>query len=57
MLLFDLSVPIEVIARTRLPSGTSAYRVRICADKPEIDAGTFTLKARGVWPSSPPRTR
>jgi len=57
VLLFDLSVPIEVIARTRLPSGTSAYRVRICADKPEIDAGTFTLKARGVWPSSPPRTR
>src|SRR5437879_6086788 len=42
---FDLSTPIEVFGRTRLPSGQAAYWVRICAPTDEIDAGTFTLRA------------
>lgn len=42
---FDLATPIEVFARTRLPDGRAAYRVRICAATPEIDAGVFTLRA------------
>jgi transcriptional regulator GlxA family with amidase domain len=40
---FDLSIPIEVFGRTRLPGGQAAYQVCICAPKAEIDAGTFTL--------------
>ncbi|MEU9841372.1 helix-turn-helix domain-containing protein [Actinomadura sp. NPDC048032] len=42
---FDLSTPIEVFTRTRLPDGRPAYRVRVCAEKPEVDAGAFTLRA------------
>ncbi|HEY3991951.1 MAG TPA: helix-turn-helix domain-containing protein [Ktedonobacteraceae bacterium] len=42
---FDLSTPIEVFGRTRLPDGQAAYRVQICAPAPEVDAGTFTLRA------------
>ncbi|SHF66528.1 transcriptional regulator, AraC family with amidase-like domain [Streptoalloteichus hindustanus] len=42
---FDLSTPIEVFTRTRLPDGRPAYRVRICAPTPEVDAGMFTLRA------------
>jgi transcriptional regulator GlxA family with amidase domain len=42
---FDLSTPIEVFTRTRLPDGRAAYRVRICAATPTVDAGTFTLQA------------
>ncbi|WP_329126733.1 GlxA family transcriptional regulator [Streptomyces sp. NBC_01465] len=44
---FDLSTPIEVFARTRLPDGRSGYQVRVCAEQPEIDidAGAFTLRA------------
>jgi transcriptional regulator GlxA family with amidase domain len=42
---FDLSTPLEVFGRTRLPDGQAAYRVRICAPTDEIDAGTFTLRA------------
>jgi transcriptional regulator GlxA family with amidase domain len=42
---FDLSAPIEVFARTRLPDGRAAYRVRICAATEEVDAGPFTLRA------------
>ncbi len=40
---FDLSIPIEVFGRTRLPGGQAAYQVHICAPKEEIDAGIFTL--------------
>lgn len=43
VLVFDLSTPIEVFGRTRLPGGQAAYRVRICAPTDEIDAGTLTL--------------
>ncbi|MCP2164305.1 GlxA family transcriptional regulator [Goodfellowiella coeruleoviolacea] len=42
---FDLSTPIEVFSRTRLPDGRPAYRVRICAASPQVDAGVFTLQA------------
>jgi transcriptional regulator GlxA family with amidase domain len=42
---FDLATPIEVFTRTRLPDGRAAYRVRICAATPTIDAGMFTLSA------------
>ncbi len=45
---FDLSTPIEVFRRTRLPDGRPAYRVRVCAPTEEIDAGAFTLRA--PWP-------
>src|ERR1700741_4953362 len=41
---FDLSTPIEVFSRTRLPDGRAAYRVRICAPGEAIDAGAFTLR-------------
>lgn len=42
---FDLSTPIEVFARTRLPDGRPGYQVRVCAEQPDIDAGTFRLRA------------
>ncbi|MFI1227365.1 MULTISPECIES: GlxA family transcriptional regulator [unclassified Streptomyces] len=42
---FDLSTPIEVFTRTRLPDGRPGYQIRVCAERPEIDAGAFTLRA------------
>lgn len=42
---FDLSTPIEVFTRTRLPDGRPAYRIQICAETPEVDASTFALRA------------
>ncbi|NRQ39414.1 AraC family transcriptional regulator [Nonomuraea sp. NN258] len=42
---FDLGTPIEVFGRTRLPGGRPGYRVRVCAERPEIDAGAYTLRA------------
>ncbi|HEV7649825.1 MAG TPA: helix-turn-helix domain-containing protein [Actinophytocola sp.] len=41
---FDLSTPIEVFTRTRLPDGRAAYRVRVCGATPTVDAGAFTLQ-------------
>jgi transcriptional regulator GlxA family with amidase domain len=41
---FDLSTPIEVFTRTRLPDGRTAYRVRICGATTTVDAGVFTLQ-------------
>lgn len=41
---FDLSTPIEVFGRTRLPDGRPAYRVRVCGATPTVDAGAFTLQ-------------
>jgi transcriptional regulator GlxA family with amidase domain len=41
---FDLSTPLEVFTRTRLPDGRTAYRVRICGATPTVDAGVFTLQ-------------
>jgi len=42
---FDLTTPLEVFGRTRLPDGRVPYRVRVCAPRPEIDAGAFALRA------------
>lgn len=42
---FDLSTPIEVFTRSRLPDGRPGYRVRVCAETPEVDAGAFALRA------------
>ncbi|MGW1770410.1 GlxA family transcriptional regulator [Streptomyces sp. NPDC002104] len=42
---FDLSTPIEVFTRTRLPDGRPGYRIRVCAERPEVDAGSFALRA------------
>lgn len=43
---FDLATPLEVFNQTRLPDGRSAYRVRICAPTPTIDAsGSFAIQA------------
>src|SRR5580692_9875472 len=42
---FDLGTPIEVFSRTRLPDGRPGYRVRVCAETPEVDAGAFVLRA------------
>ncbi|WP_353940437.1 helix-turn-helix domain-containing protein [Streptomyces sp. HUAS MG91] len=42
---FDLSTPIEVFARTRLPDGRPGYQVRVCAETPEVDAGAFRIRA------------
>lgn len=42
---FDLSTPIEVFTRARLPDGRAGYQVRICAERPEVDAGSFVLRA------------
>lgn len=42
---FDLSTPIEVFSRTRLPDGRPGYQIRVCAEHDEIDAGAFTLRA------------
>jgi transcriptional regulator GlxA family with amidase domain len=42
---FDLSTPIEVFSRTRLPDGRPGYRVRVCAERDEVDAGPFALRA------------
>ncbi|MFE8912553.1 GlxA family transcriptional regulator [Streptomyces globisporus] len=42
---FDLSTPIEVFTRTRLPDGRPGYQIRVCAERPEVDAGAFTVRA------------
>ncbi|MEV7439078.1 GlxA family transcriptional regulator [Streptomyces griseoviridis] len=41
---FDLSTPIEVFSRVRLPDGRPGYQIRVCAERPEIDAGVFTVR-------------
>ncbi|MBK1783329.1 GlxA family transcriptional regulator [Prauserella cavernicola] len=41
---FDLSTPVEVFGRARLPGGAPAYRVVICGARTEVDAGVFTLR-------------
>jgi transcriptional regulator GlxA family with amidase domain len=41
---FDLSTPIEVFSRSRLPDGRPAYQVLICGPTPEVDAGAFVLR-------------
>ncbi|UBU14888.1 GlxA family transcriptional regulator [Nonomuraea gerenzanensis] len=41
---FDLSVPLEVFTRTRLSDGSPGYRVRVCGERDELDAGAFTVR-------------
>jgi transcriptional regulator GlxA family with amidase domain len=41
---FDLATPLEVFTRVRLPDGSRPYDVRVCAPRPEVDAGLFTVK-------------
>lgn len=45
VLAFDLSTPVEVFGRARLPDGRTAYRVRVCAPKAEVDAGVLAVRA------------
>ena len=45
VLAFDLSTPVEVFGRVRLPDGRSAYVVRVCAPTDEVDAGIFDVRA------------
>ena len=42
---FDLSTPIEVFTRTRLPDGRPGYQIRVCAEPRDIDTGAFVLRA------------
>ncbi|MER6343249.1 GlxA family transcriptional regulator [Streptomyces sp. NPDC001595] len=42
---FDLSTPIDAFGWARLPDGREAYRVRVCSDREEVNAGRFTLRA------------
>ncbi|WP_028926278.1 GlxA family transcriptional regulator [Pseudonocardia acaciae] len=44
VLAFDMSTPIEVFTRTRLPDGRAAYRVRVCAATESVETQTFTLR-------------
>lgn len=41
---FDLATPIEVFSRVRLPDGHAGYRVRLCGERPMIDAGLLTVR-------------
>src|SRR5436305_2260728 len=43
VVVYNLSIPIEVFGRTRLPNGQAAYRVLICAPTEKVNAGLFTL--------------
>ncbi|MEV6426435.1 helix-turn-helix domain-containing protein [Nocardia sp. NPDC051463] len=43
---FDLSTPIEVFTRIRVPDGRTPYRVRVCGATQTVDAGAFTLQPR-----------
>lgn len=42
---FDLSAPIDAFGWARLPDGREAYRVRVCAEREEVNAGAFTVRA------------
>ncbi len=44
VLAFDLSTPVEVFGRARLPGGRAPYRVRVCAPTDEVDAGVFSMR-------------
>ncbi|MFJ7265128.1 GlxA family transcriptional regulator [Streptomyces sp. NPDC099050] len=35
----------KVFTRTRLPDGRPGYQIRVCAEQPEVDAGSFALRA------------
>ncbi len=41
---FDLSTPVEVFGRVRLPGGQAGYQVRVCGVTRDVNAGAFTLR-------------
>lgn len=42
---FDMAAPMQVFDWTRLPDGRSPYRIRLCAETPEVRAdGGFSLR-------------
>jgi transcriptional regulator GlxA family with amidase domain len=41
---FDMAAPLQVFDWARLPDGRSPYRVRMCAESPEVRAGGFGLR-------------
>ncbi|MGY1582811.1 GlxA family transcriptional regulator [Streptomyces sp. MN13] len=43
---FDLSAPIDAFGWARLPDGREAYRVWVCSDREEVNAGSFTIRAQ-----------
>ena len=49
VLAFELSTPVEVFGRARLPDGWRAYGVRVCVPADGVDAGVFAVRARGPW--------
>ncbi|MET8907814.1 helix-turn-helix domain-containing protein [Micromonospora sp. NPDC004551] len=42
---FDLATALEVFGRARLADGAPAYEVKVCAERREVDAGSFVLRA------------
>jgi transcriptional regulator GlxA family with amidase domain len=44
VLAFDLSTPVEVFGRARLPDGRRAHSVRVCSPTEEVDAGIVTMR-------------
>jgi transcriptional regulator GlxA family with amidase domain len=42
---FDLSTPLEIFTRVRLPDGRHPYRVGVCAPTAEVPAGHFVIRA------------
>ncbi|MGI4801961.1 MAG: GlxA family transcriptional regulator [Janthinobacterium lividum] len=42
---FDLGIACEAFAHVRLGDGTAPYRVRVCGETGQVDAGSFTLAA------------
>src|SRR6266496_3029705 len=59
---FDLTTPIEVFSRSRLPDGRAAYRVRVCGTG-EVETEWFSLRPHHglgtlaeavVWPQAEP---
>lgn len=44
VLAFDLSTPVEIFGRARLPDGRAPYRVRVCAPADEVDAGVLAIR-------------
>ena len=46
---FDVTTPVEVFGRVRLPDGGPGYRVEVCAAEPVVTAGPLRLMAdRGL---------
>jgi transcriptional regulator GlxA family with amidase domain len=43
---FDLATPCEVFGRTRSATGAPAYRVEVCGESRDVDAGVFRMRPR-----------